>query len=97
METYKVLFKGRDYRVYGISLVENPAMESMFIALKEDTKLELKAIDTEKRILLGAVLIPNKPIYRNQNGKEFNIVFPAETILLASQNFLKENYQTVAH
>jgi hypothetical protein len=44
-------------------------MESMFIALKEDTKLELKAIDTEKRILLGAVLIPNKPIYRNQNGK----------------------------
>jgi hypothetical protein len=66
METYKVLFKRGDYRVYGISLVENPAMESMFIALKEDTKLEL-ATDTEKRILLGA--IPNKPIYRNQNGK----------------------------
>jgi hypothetical protein len=43
MRLTKVLFKGRDYRVYGISLVENPAMESMFIALKEDTKLELKA------------------------------------------------------
>jgi hypothetical protein len=41
-------------------------------------------------------VIPNKPIYRNQNGKEFNI-FPAETILLASQNFLKENYKAVAH
>lgn len=95
METYKVLFKeGETTGVYGISLVENPAMESMFIALKEDTKLQLKAIDTEKRILLGAVLIPEKPVYRNQNGKEFNIVFPAETILLASQNFLKQNYQS---
>lgn len=95
METYKVIFKeGETTGVYGISLVENPAMDSMFIALKEDTKLELKAIDTEKRILLGAVLIPEKPIYRNQNGKEFNIVFPAETILLASQNFLKQNYQS---
>jgi len=40
------------------------------------------------------VLIPEKPIYRNQGGKEFNIVFPAETILLASQNFLKQNYQS---
>jgi hypothetical protein len=95
METYKVIFKeGETTGVYGISLVENPAMDSMFIALKEDTKLQLKAIDTEKRILLGAVLIPEKPIYRNQNGKEFNIVFPAETILLASQNFLKQNYQS---
>jgi len=95
METYKVIFKeGETTGVYGISLVENPAMESMFIALKEDTKLQLKAIDTEKRILLGAVLIPEKPVYRNQNGKEFNIVFPAETILLASQNFLKQSYQS---
>jgi polyhydroxyalkanoate synthesis regulator protein len=44
-------------------------MESMFIALKEDTKLELKAIDTEKRILLGAVLIQISLSTETKTGK----------------------------
>jgi hypothetical protein len=51
-------------------------------------------------ILMGAVLIPNKPVYRNQGGKEFNIVFPAETINLSLINFQKNGYQnnsTIEH
>jgi hypothetical protein len=66
-------------------------MESMFIALKEDTKLEL-ATDTEKRILLGAWF--QISLSTETKTERINIVFPAETILLASQNFLKENYQS---
>jgi len=94
METYKVIFKaGETQGVYGISLVESPAMESQFIALASQEPLHLKAIDSEKRILLGAVLIPDKPIYRNQGGKEFNIVFPAETIRLTSENYHRQGYQ----
>lgn len=94
MDTYKVIFKeGETTGVYGISLVETPAMESMFIALKKET-IELKTVDTEKRILLGAVLIPDKPIYRKVDGKEFNITFPDTTIRLASENFLKQNYHS---
>ena len=64
METYTVIFKKDETEgVFGISLVESPAMESNFIALSEQKEIQLKAIDNEKRILLGAVLIPNKPIY----------------------------------
>jgi len=94
METYKVIFKdGETEGVYGISLVENPAMESMFIALaKKETKVQLKVVNEEKRMLLGAVLIPDKPIYRKQGGKEFNIVFPAETVRLACHNFSRMGY-----
>jgi hypothetical protein len=50
--------------------------------------------------LLGAVLIPNQPIYRNQDGHEFNIVFPAETIKQVQQNFSRQGYQnnsTIEH
>lgn len=95
METYNVIFKkGETTGVYGISLVDSPAMESMFIALKKEESITLKAVDTEKRILLGAVLIPDKPVYRKTDNKEFNIIFPAETIRLASENFLKESYQS---
>jgi hypothetical protein len=43
-------------------------MESMFIALKEDTKLELKALEDQMNII-GAVLIPNKPIYRTKRER----------------------------
>jgi hypothetical protein len=94
METYTVLFKeGETTGVYGISLVNDPAMKGIFIALSKE-QIQLKAIDTEKRIVMGAVLIPNKPVYRNQNGKEFNIVFPCETIRLASEGFLKNGHQS---
>ena len=97
METYTVIFKKDETEgVFGISLVESPAMESNFIALSEQKEIQLKAIDNEKRILLGAVLIPNKPIYRNQGGKEFNIVFPAETIRLSMENFFEQGYQSAS-
>lgn len=93
METYQVLFKeGETTGVYGISLVNDPAMESHWITLSKE-QLKLKSVDNEKRIVMGAVLIPDKPVYRNQNGKEFNIVFPKNTIRLASEAFLKNGYQ----
>lgn len=94
MNTYKVIFnEGQTDGVYAISLVEAPAMESNFVALsKQPEEIRLKAIDQEKRILLGAVLIPDKLILRKMNGEEFNIVFPAETIRLSMENFAKQGY-----
>lgn len=77
--------------VYGISLVENPAMEGLFIALSKDEVVQFKTVDEEQRILMGLVLEPNKPIYRNQNGEEFNIVFNEETIKELSYGFFKNN------
>jgi hypothetical protein len=93
MKTYKVLFdKLKNKGVYGISLVHDPAMEGEFIALsKEDNKIKLAEIDKEQRILIGLVLEPDKPIYRDQNGEEFNIVFEADTIKELSHNFFMSN------
>ena len=80
MKTYEAIFKEDDVDgVFGISLVQDPAMEGMFVALKKQ-EIQLKEIDKEQRILAGLVLEPNKPIYRNQNGEEFNIVFNNETV-----------------
>lgn len=101
MKTYKASFDpNRNKGVFAISLVEKPAMEGLFIALSKDTKIELKTIDEEKRILIGLVLEPEKPIYRNQNGEEFNIVFDADTIRDLSYSFFKNNNQknsTIEH
>ena len=92
MKTYEAKYDPlKNKGVYGISLVENPAMEGLFIALSKDDVLQLKEIDKEQRILMGLVLEPNKPIYRNQNGEEFNIVFNEQTIKDLSYGFFKNN------
>jgi hypothetical protein len=86
--------------VYAISLVQDPAMESMFVALSKE-QVQLKSVDEEKRILMGAVLIPNKAILRRSNdGEEFNIVFPEETIRMAAEKFFQRGHHqnsTIEH
>ena len=79
--------------VFGISLVNDPAMKGLFVALSEQEEITLKAIDKEERILMGLVLEPNRSVYRNQNGKEFNIVFSSDTIKELSHNFFKSGFQ----
>ena len=78
--------------IEAISIVESPAIESDFIALKSD-EVKLAEVDKEKKILMGALLIPNKPIYRKTEGEEYYIYFSKETVLKASQRYLTNGYQ----
>lgn len=94
MDTFKVIFSEEKEGVFAISLVENPAIEIDFIALSKENIIKLAEVSEEKRLLISPVLIPNQPIYRREdNGYEFNIIFPAETILKAQQNFYKQGFQ----
>ena len=101
METYEVKFnEGDNDGVYCISMVSDPAIGVQFVTLSKQRELKLATINEEQRILLGAVLIPNQEIPRFQDGKEFNIVFPAETIKRIQQNFSRQGYQnnsTIEH
>lgn len=78
-----------DSDVFAISLVSEPAIESDFVFLsehKEQTYIQLE--NNEKHLVIGAVLIPDKPIYRNQNGNEFFIEFSKETIEKLAYDYL---------
>ena len=79
-----------------ISVVESPAIEEDFIALKNQEQIRLAEISKEKRLLLGAALIPEKPIYRKSGDHEFYIYFSKETVAKASQMFLKAGNQSQA-
>lgn len=87
--------------IQAISVVESPAIEEDFIALKEEQpKIELKTIDKEKRILMGAALIPNKPIYRRNGEDEYYIYFSQDTVRKASELFFingNQNKATLEH
>ena len=85
--------------IEAISIVESPAIESDFVALKGE-EIKLAEVDKEKRILLGALLIPNKPIYRKGKEGDYYIFFSKDTICKASQMYLRngrQNNSTLEH
>ena len=81
--------------IEAISVVENPAIEEDFIALSSNV-IELKEADKEKKLLVGALLIPNKPIYRRSGDEEYYIYFSKDTVLKASQMYLMNGNQSKA-
>jgi len=94
MKVYEAIFKeGQTEGVYALSVVEDPAMQDMWIALSEQPQtIEFAQVDQEKRLLLGAALIPNKRIYRNIDGNEFYITFSEQTIESLAHEFMKRQY-----
>jgi hypothetical protein len=88
-----------DAGVEAISIVESPAIEEDFVALKSE-EIKLAEISADKKLLMGALLVPNKPIYRKTGKEEYYIYFSKETISKASQLYLKngnQNNSTLEH
>lgn len=100
MKFYKAVYKkGKTKGIFNISLVKKPAMKELFVALSEqekkefkERKLQFKTIDEKEHMLIGLVLEPNKPVYRNENGEEFYIEFDEKTVKELAYNFFKQNY-----
>ena len=85
--------------IEAISVVEYPAIEEDFIALKGQ-EFKLAEVDNEKRILMGAALVPNKPIYRRSGEHEYYIYFSKSTVRKASELFFingNQNKSTLEH
>jgi len=87
-----ILEDGENVGVDAISIVENPAIEEDFVALKSQ-EVKFAEADKEKKILVGALLTPNKPIYRRSGEEEYYIYFSRDTVRKASQLFLKDGNQ----
>jgi len=83
-----------------ISIVEHPAIERNFVALNKQKQVRFAEQDSEKKLLVGPALIPNKTIYRHQDGEEFYVYFSQKTIRRASELFLirgNQNKSTLEH
>ena len=86
--------------IEAISIVEHPAIEEDFIALSKERKIQLAEVNKERKILMGAALIPEKEIPRISGDYSYKIVFSKDTVVKASQLFLsrgKQNNSTLEH
>lgn len=92
MAKKKKLYEVRpDSLVYAISLVECPAIESNFVLLSEEKPIQVCLEQDEKQMVFGAVLIPDKPIYRCNQEEEYYIRFPKETIEVLAHEYLQND------
>ena len=78
---------------YAISMVERPAIEEDFVAFSKEDEEKVFFESDEKHIVYGAVLIPDKEIYRNnEKYGEYIVSFSNESVEKMSQDFMK-NYR----
>lgn len=92
MAKKKKLYEVRpDSLVYAISLVECPAIESNFVYLSEEKPIQVCLEQDEKHMVFGAVLIPDKPIYRYNQEEEYYLRFPKETIEVLAHDYLQND------
>lgn len=94
-----------DNGVEAVSLVEKPAIQENFIKLEEQSdallseeektvKVNYKVVDDEQKIVSGAVLIPNKLIYRSAEqlqGEDGYISMSEDTVRKCAHLYLKRN------
>lgn len=78
--------------VFAISLVAEPAIESNFVFFDKE-EIKFSAVDKEKRLVMGPLLIPNKQILRvDGEGLPYYVFFKPETIKRLSEKYLEKKY-----
>lgn len=91
-----------DVGVFAISLVEDPAIEENFVYFsKAKDKQEFATVDNHKRIVIGAVMIPDTPIMRlDAKGNKYNCFFSKDTIRRVEELYMinsKHQSATLGH
>lgn len=73
--------------VEAVALVDTPAIKQDFMVFNEHVKFKA---DPQRRIVTGAMMLSDTPIYRNQDGQEFYVQFDKDTIEKIVQKYFKQ-------
>jgi len=89
---YELRIEDDTDEVFAISLVESPAIESDFVYFDKE-EVQFAKVDTEQKMLLGPILIPDKKILRvDGEGKPYHVFFTKDTVKKLAQNYLMKKY-----
>lgn len=82
LPVYRCDIRQRDNTgIFAVSFVEMPAIERNFVALTAQKKPVKLALDRQKQVLTGALLVPDQLIYRNDAALgEYYMTFTASDI-----------------
>lgn len=93
LQLFELVVEEEGDGVFANSFVEEPAIERDFVFFNKQKEVQFQAIDTEKRLVAGPLLIPNKKIIRmDEQMGMYNVFFKPETIEKIAREFMKNKY-----
>lgn len=94
MDIYKI-DETKDIEMIVNSFVSEPATEKEWLFFNKRQVLDF--YDDEKQIVTSVVMLANTPIYRNDDGYEYKLVFTPEAIKkMAFDYFSKNNFNKIS-
>ena len=90
---YSIRIDSEETGIDKISLVENPAVDSNFLAFNNNVKQVMFSAKEEQQIIVGCLMRADYPIYRNDENGEYYIKFEKDTIKLMAEKLLLDNHQ----
>lgn len=95
LPVYDAVITDEETGMFKISLVDDPAVMSLFQAFDAERKPMLYAIqDEEKRLVRGCIMRSDFPIYRRDSTMgEYYIIYKADTIRKMAEKYLAESRQ----
>jgi len=95
LPVYNALVRDEGTGMFRISLVDDPAVQSNFIAFDETRRVPMYAVsDEDKRLVLGVVMRADFPIYRRDTGfGEYYVIYKPEAIRAMAERYLLEGRQ----
>ena len=84
---------GEGDEIFAMSVVSQPAIEEEAIFLATQDKPVKLSLSEDKRMIVGAALVPNKAIYRKDGEEEYYIYFSKETVAKAARDFISNGNQ----
>jgi len=95
MDIYKI-DETKDIEMIVNSFVSEPATEKEWLFFNRKKQV-LNFYDDEKQIVTSVVMLANTPIYRNDDGYEYKLVFTPEAIKkMAFDYFSKNNFNKIS-
>lgn len=81
-----------------ISFVESPAIEVDFMYFNDNKTHRFKSIDEDKRIVVGAAMLPNEKIIRfDADNNPYFVYFSEDTIRTCQELYFKRSKQTATN
>jgi hypothetical protein len=94
MKTFELIIDNPETdEVVALSLVEFPAIEADWVYFNKE-EIKFATVDTDKKIIIAPVLIPEKRILRlSGDGEQYQVYLSADTIEKLAQNYINKGYQ----
>ena len=89
---FELILQDPEDEVFAVSFVAEPAIEKDFVYMNK-AEVKFAAIDDEKHLVAGPLLIPDKKILRlDAFNQPYHVYFTADTISQISQRYMMKNY-----